>query len=314
MHAAQHGLKDQGSRAKKAENRLGLFELGRPVAEVISALGELHETGAQVLGSNYSMYYRDKWTFEVDENTKTLKGISYAEMDIQDSLVYPATSRGIRAGSKLEDVEKAYGPPEEQLSGISDFLLKDSDFSREYIYWSKGLWITLINQTPYSTDMDWRVTAITVGDSSVVQHLYVGSPVYSKKSVTEEGRRSIIATYEKKHGNKKDLLIGDDYTHEVEVAYAEHVASLGEYLVTQVGLIPKDPKKAEALYAGVSDEHERPIPEEIRDKARAAVAKENDLSVPEVQEILERVNEFRLELMLEDMKNQIRRQFPELMK
>jgi hypothetical protein len=314
VQSAQDRLKDQERPATKAENRLGPFRLGQPVAEVKNSLGELHDTGAHVLGSDYSMYYRDNWTFDVDENTKTLKGISYGETDIQDSVAYPATSRGIRVASKLEDVEKAYGPPEELLAGFSDFLLKDSDFSKEYVYWSKGLWITLINQTPYSGHDDWRATHITVGDTSVLQHLYIGSPAYSMKSVTEERRNHIIAGYEEKYGKKNDLLISDNYTRNVEVAYAEYVASFGDYVVTHVGLMPKDPKKAEALYAGLSDEQERPIPEEIVNRAKAEVAKENGLSVPEVQEILERVNEFRSELMMEEMKDQLRKQFPELMK
>ena len=174
------------------------------------------------------------------------------ELDIQDSYDYPRTSQAIGIGNKLKDIEQTYGPPEQFLSGNTNFILRNSELSMTYVYPSKGVWIMFINQRPYAGNADWKVIDIVVGDEDVIQHMFVGSPAHSKKSITQAKKRHTIAIYEQKSGKRKDLEIYDDYILNLEVAYLKYIKSLGEFIITHLMIIPRVEKKAEVLFYGLS--------------------------------------------------------------
>lgn len=261
------------------EQILGSFRLGETIEEVREKLGDLSTSGRD------GVYYKDRWGFGIDENDKTLKSISYEEIDIKDGYSYPRTSRGITIGSRLHEVKQAYGVPEQILSIKAGFILKDSKLSMTYLYSSKGVWIRFINQKPYSDAYDWKVVAIVVGDEDTIEDMATGESGLSLKTITQARRRHIIRAYRKKYGNPRDLEIYDDYMLSLQVGCFEHIKSAGKYTVTPLVVLPKE---YERLYK-IFDEDGPDVEGESKKK----VALKYGISLEKLEEIIKRVGEFQ---------------------
>lgn len=262
------------------EQILGPFKLGGKIEEVRERLGELYTTGP------HGVYSKDRWGFKVDDNDKTLKSISYDEIDIKDGYNYPETSKGITVGSKLDEVRQAYGVPEQVLSIKAGFVLKNSELSMTYLYSPKGVWFRFINQNPYSDTDKWRVLAIVVGDKDIMEEMSTGDLGLSLKPITPRRRRHIIRAYKKKYGGPKDLEIYDDYMLNLQIDSFEHIkSSTGEYLVTPFVVLPK---KYELLYE-IFDE-DAP---DIEGQAKKKIVLKYGISFEELEEIIKKVGEFQ---------------------
>lgn len=297
------------------EQMLGPFKLGETTKEEVrKELGEI-QVGMPPLFSlrkpPVGIYYKDCWTFFIEEDSGVLIGVGYDAMDIDDSASCPRTSQGVGIGSKLDDIEKAYGPPSQLFTGRTNLILRNSELGRIHVYVSKGLWVTLTNQTPYSDSDDWRVISITVGDEGVIEHMFVGAPAYSAKPITPDRERHIIAMYEKKYGKRKDLEIYDEYALYLEGAYFEYVKSMGEHIVTIAMILPKDEKKAAVLFAEDS-EGRMPIPKETENRIKKEIAMKYGISVLQLDEIVKKVEQLKTDLHMEDVEKELKGRLPDL--
>jgi hypothetical protein len=185
------------------EKILGDFILGEPKEETQKKLGNVEDV-------NSTIYYKDGWTAWIDPVKKNLKGISYDEFEgwFKDNSIYPKTSKSISIGSKLGEVEQAYGSPDVILCGISPFILRDSDLSLIYVYSKKGLWVVFVNNNPFSGTYEWRVTNIVLGNKDLIKEMLYGAQAYSAKPLSQDKKNKIISNYKNKYGNINELEIG----------------------------------------------------------------------------------------------------------
>lgn len=296
------------------EQTLGPFKWGETTREeVTKELGEL-QVGVpgflSVKRPRVGKYFKGGWTFDINEENGVITGVSYDAADIGDSLSRARTSRGVGIGSTLQDVEQAYGPPERVFTGRTSFVLRNSELGMIYVYPSRGIWIMLINQTPYSGSDDWRVMSIEVGNEDVIQDMFVGASSYSTEPVTPGRKTHIIAMYEEKYGKRRDLEIYDDYVLTLELAYFDRVKSLGEYAVSIFMIVPKDEKEAAALWNEYS-EGRIPVPERTVTRIKKETALKYGLSVQQLKQLLGRVKRLRMDIFEEEMRKEFQDGMPE---
>lgn len=258
------------------EQILGCFRLGETIEEVKEKLGDIHT----VAGSN--IYNHDQWTFWIEEDSKTIETISYMELDIQSNYDYPKTSQGITIGSRLEEVEKVYGSPDQIFSIGSWFILRNSELCMEYVYLSRELCIMFINQNPYIGADDWKVVDIVVGNEDVIKGIFSS---ISLKPITWCKKRYITKAYRKRYGNPKDLEIYDDYILNLQVDCFKHIKSAGEYKVNPFEVIPKESE----LFYKIFDENAP----DIEGLAKEKVVLKYDICLEELEEIIKIVKEFQ---------------------
>lgn len=275
------------------EQFLGPFKLGEPKAETIKKLG------AVGLADSDRMLFKDNWTAWIDQKKMTLKGIAYSESSgTKNEHVYPKTSNSITIGSKLVEVEKAYGNPDSTLAGKSPFVLRNSDLSLIYVYSTKGLWIIFFNSKPYSGTYDWRVTDIAIGNKDIIENMIYGSQAYATKPITPSKKRHIISTYEKKYGKEKELEIFDDYMYALQVAIFDYIKSTGEYVVTPLMILPKDEVILKEFNSKLADDG--PLSKKLESQSKKVAILKHNISLDQLEQIVKRVEKIKDELSHEE--------------
>jgi hypothetical protein len=275
------------------EQFLDPFKLGEPKDEVVKKLGEVG------LVDSDRMLFKDNWTAWIDQKKMTLKGIAYSEpLGIKDEAVYPKTSKSITIGSKLADVEKAYGNPDSTLTGKSPFILRNSELSLIYVYSIKGLWIIFSNSKPYSGTYDWRVTNIAIGDEDVIENMVYGSQAYATKPITPGKKSHIISDYETKYGKEKELEIFDDYMYALQVAIFDYIKSTGEYVVTLLMILPKDDAILKEFNSKLSEDG--PLSKKLESQSKKIVTLKHNISLDQLEQIVKRVEKIKDELSSEE--------------
>ncbi|OGP90570.1 MAG: hypothetical protein A2031_07305 [Deltaproteobacteria bacterium RBG_19FT_COMBO_43_11] len=275
------------------EQLLGHFKLGEPKEDVVKELGKVG------LADSDRMLFKDNWTAWIDQKKMTLKGVAYSEpLGIKDEPVYPKTSMSITIGSKLADVEKAYGNPDSTLTGKSPFVLRNSELSLIYVYSIKGLWIIFSNSKPYSDTYDWRVTNIAIGNEDVIENMVYGSQAYATKPITPSKKRHIISDYEKKYGKEKELEIFDDYMYALQVAIFDYIKSNGEYIVTLLVILPKDEAILKEFNSKLSEDG--PLSKKLESQSKKIATSKHNVSLSQLEQIVKRVEKLKDDLLYEE--------------
>jgi hypothetical protein len=276
------------------ERVLGELKLGDPASRVkkkVRGLKGGDQPGVSVAGN---------WRVWIDPDTKTLQGISYEERSgVREGFSYPKTGGGVGVSSTLKDVDAAYGPPERSFAGKSPFVLRNGELAYIFAYPSKGLWIVLTNQTPYSGAYNWRVTSITIGATEMIEQLLAGVYAYATTPVLPKRKADIAALYRKKYGSEKELDVHDAYQYNLLAAYFEHVRSRGPYVITPEMIVPKDAHQVKKLAAELAPG--TPLSQKLDALAKKKTMDAYGVSAEELEGIARNVQKFRVLLFQRDV-------------
>jgi hypothetical protein len=269
------------------ERVLGELKLGDPGSRVkkkLPGLKSSDQPGVSVARN---------WRVWIDADTKTLKAVSYEERSgVREGFSYPKTGGGVGVNSTLKDVDAAYGPPERSFAGKSPFVLRNGELAYIFAYPSKGLWIVLTNQTPYSGAYNWRVTSITIGDTGMIEQLLAGVYAYATTPVLPKKKADIAALYRKKFGSEKELEVHDAYQYNLLSAYFEHVRSLGPYVITPEMVVPKDEHQVKKLLAELATG--TPLSQKLEARAKKQTMDAYGVSAEDLDGIAKNVQKFRV--------------------